>query len=58
MSEGGIEHLRCTQCEENPTYALIDGEGHLVCHCTHVDGALDPWPLHGFHGRPGEWEYV
>lgn len=56
--EQNIDHLRCTSCESNPTYALIAGEGHLVCHCTHVDGTLDPWPVHGFHGHPEPWEFV
>lgn len=52
-----VEHLRCTVCGTNPSYALIGGEGFLVCHCTHVGGTMDPWPVHGFHGHPPEWEY-
>lgn len=62
MTEGEhgreVAHLRCNQCGSNPTYALIDGGGHLVCHCTHADGSMDPWPVHGFHGYPEQWGYV
>lgn len=53
-----VEQLKCTRCGSNPSYALFEGEGHLVCHCTHVDGSMDPWPVHGFHGFPSEWEFV
>lgn len=52
-----VEHLRCTSCETNPSYALINGEGHLVCHCTHVDGSIDPLPIHGFETKPDEWQF-
>lgn len=55
---GWVEHLKCTICGVNPTYALISGDGFLVCHCTHIDGTMEPWPVHGFHVRPEEWEFV
>lgn len=61
MSEAAVEtdvrHLWCKGCDEQPTYALIDGNGVLVCHCTHVDGELEPVQVHGFHGHPSRWEY-
>ena len=36
------EHLRCEVCEANPTVARLDGVVTIVCHCTHVDGRIDP----------------
>lgn len=54
----GVHHLRCTECDASPSYAIVEGDGVLVCHCTHVDGAFEPWPVHGFEGRPEAWEYV
>ena len=53
-----VEHLRCESCGANPSYAIIDGEGHLVCHCTHVDGVIDPKPARIIGGLPAEWDFV
>lgn len=51
-------HLRCTACKYLPTVAQIGGNEHLVCHCTHVDGEIDPVQLHGFDTMPDRWEWV
>lgn len=52
------EHLVCQTCEANPTVARLDGKARLVCHCTHVGGEIDPWPIHGFEAYPERWEWV
>lgn len=53
----GLHHLYCEGCESNPTYAQIGGDECLICHCTHVDGELDPLPVHGFDTMPDCWEF-
>lgn len=52
-----VEHLRCQGCDTNPTVARIDGSAVLVCHCTHVDGDLEPVSIAGFAGLPTRWTY-
>jgi hypothetical protein len=56
-----VSHLRCEQCNDRVGVARLDGVAHLVCHCTHVDGDLEPVTLEG----PAEmvcirppWEFV
>lgn len=51
-------HLRCTACRSNPTIARLGSEAHVVCHCTHVDGELDPLPVEGAAPLPEPWEFV
>lgn len=51
-------HLRCNQCNTNPTIALDDnGTEFIVCHCTHVDGTIEPVPLEMLFERPDVWEW-
>ena len=57
MSED-VHHLRCLECQTNPTVALIDGAEVLVCHCTHVDGQYEPVELHGFETVPEPWTFI
>lgn len=55
--ENGLHHLFCNGCEINPSYALKDGNEVLVCHCTHVDGEIDPLQVHSFESLPEPWEF-
>lgn len=56
-SHTAIQHLKCRGCNSNPSYALMNGKGRLVCHCTHDDGDLEPYPVHGFAEQPDRWEF-
>jgi hypothetical protein len=56
-----VTHLYCTQCDDRVGVARLDSVAHLVCHCTHVDGALRPVKVDG----PGAmlrlrepWEFI
>lgn len=51
-------HLVCFGCGSNPTVAMFDGSEVIVCHCTGVDGEIEPVVLHGFDALPGRWEFV
>jgi hypothetical protein len=51
-------HLRCAGCVVCPTVARIDGVAKLVCHCTHVDGEIEPVDLDAMEVLPDRWEFV
>lgn len=53
-----ISHLVCSGCGGNPGVARFDGEARLVCHCTHVDGDLEPVPVNDMAILPDPWEFV
>lgn len=52
-----VVHLCCSECDDNVTVAQLDDEPHLVCHCTHVDGEIDPVWLYNA-GLPSRWSWV
>jgi len=56
-----VEHLLCAQCDDAVSVARIEGVGCLVCHCTYVDGPLDPVVFEGPEWAiriPDEWHLV
>ena len=53
-----VHHLACTGSDDNVTVAMIGGNEMFVCHCTHVDGEIDPVMIHGFEELADRWEWV
>lgn len=58
QNDGEVEHLVCTQCDDNPTIARRNGRATVIFHCTHDDGPLDGVPLNSMALLPDPWEYV
>lgn len=58
--QSGVEvtHLRCDECVHIVNVARFDGVAKLVCHCTHVDGEIDPVPLNEMEILPDRWDWV
>ena len=53
-----VEHLVCIGYDDHPTVVRLDDEAHLVCHCSHVDGELDPMPLGEMELMPDLWTFL
>lgn len=53
-----VQHLVCTRCDDNPTVARLDDEAHLVCHCSHVGGEIDPMPIGEMELIPDRWTFL
>lgn len=53
-----VEHLRCEECVYVVNVSRFDGVAKLVCHCTHVDGEIDPVPVNEMEILPDRWEWV
>jgi len=51
------KHLWCAVCEGRVGVAQLDGHAKLVCHCTHVDGRIEPVDLDVLSVLPEGWEY-
>lgn len=57
--ETGIEHLRCTACEDSVGIIMENGQHYAVCHCTHDNGEIDRMKLGELTFlHPSRWEYV
>ena len=64
MTDGGvdrprdeIQHLVCSACNDGPRVARFGEVAKLVCHCTHVDGYLEPVPINEMAVLPDPWSY-
>lgn len=52
-----IKHLVCSACNDGPRVARFGDVAKLVCHCTHVDGDLDPVTINEMAILPDPWSY-
>lgn len=58
MGDTEEQHLVCSECDDNVTVARTDSQARLVCHCTHVDGPIDPTELSPVVVTPDRWRWV